>query len=236
VLRSIRGSAVPLPGIAGPALDAVERSMRSASTLHDRATPPTSRRALENREAFDGSPNVPARPLDRARRPSARSLSRLRVRATLRPELARRTIASSFMRVAGAFALCQPSPLANAALRVAPSRPPACVRQAVPTPSDCLLGYVAGSTGAFRHPRSLRMVGGPFERATWTEERYVFLPREGRDRMPPRGAFHVVSPSVSSPFDEGPIAKGVRMSGLSRASRPYDRIRNAEVHGCPRPP
>lgn len=115
---------------------------------------------------------------------------------------------------------------------------PACLLEASRSDPEPLLvfGYVAGSTDAFRHPRSLRMVGGPFERAAWTEERYVFLPREGRDRMPPRGAFHVVSPSAASPFDEVAIAKGVRMSGLSRASRLCDRIRNTEVHGCPRPP
>lgn len=209
--------------------------MRSASTLHDRATPPTSRRTTKIvRPSMARRTSLPDLSIGLGVRARDRSFAFAFERPFVRPGAPDDSL---FIHAGGWGS----SPCASrlAGERRAPGCPvaPACPRgQAVPTPSHCLLGNAAGSTDAFRHPRILRMAGGPFERAAWIEERCVLLPREGRDCRRPEASSTVASPSAPSPFDEAPIAKGIRMSGLSRASRLADRIRNTRAHGCSRPP
>lgn len=232
-LGRFEGPPSPCRGTAGPALDAVERSMRSASTLHDRATPPTSRRAPKTaRPSMARRTSLPDLSIELGVRARDRSLACAVERPFVRH--GGRTIASSFMRVAGAFALCQPSP--RRTLRFGLPRRAACLREASCTDPESLLarerrrfdGRLSSSAQVSNDWRTIR--------ESCVDRGAVRFPSPRREGMPPpRGAFHRRFALGPSPFDEAPIAKGIRMSGLSRASRLADRIRNTSVHGCPRP-
>lgn len=202
-LRSIRGPVVPLPETAGPALDAVERSMRSASTLHDPATPPTSRRATKTvRSSAARRTSLP----DLSIRLGVRARDRSLAFAVERPFVRHGAPDDSLFIHAGGWGS---SPCASRLPggRGASGCPvaPACLREASGTDPEPLLARERRRFDGRLSSSTQSSNGGRTIRESSVDRGAVRFPSPRREGMPPpRGAFHrrfAIRPHLSMSAD-----------------------------------